>query len=75
MQVAIGKVESPCNRSCTLDPETNICLGCFRTLEEIMGWSGYSSEQQAAVLDRLPDRRRERDRRLELWRAGKIGRT
>jgi hypothetical protein len=73
--VAIGKVESPCNRSCTLDPETNICLGCFRTLEEIMGWSAYSPAQRATVLEQLPARRHERERRLALWRAGKTGAT
>ena len=31
-------VESPCVRNCCLD-ENQICLGCFRSLTEIMQWT------------------------------------
>jgi predicted Fe-S protein YdhL (DUF1289 family) len=58
-------VESPCNRRCTLDPQTEICLGCYRTLNEILGWSKYSNKQRRAVLEKLPARRDEHARPRE----------
>lgn len=33
-----NRVESPCIRNCCLD-ENDICLGCFRSLTEIMQWT------------------------------------
>ncbi len=32
------QVESPCVRNCCLD-NNDICLGCFRSLDEIRQWS------------------------------------
>jgi predicted Fe-S protein YdhL (DUF1289 family) len=57
--VATPRIESPCTRQCTLDPETDICLGCYRTLKEILGWSKYSNKQRQAVLGKLPARKME----------------
>lgn len=47
---------SPCIRVCTLD-ENDLCLGCYRTLAEIVAWSGMSAAEQRAVIDALPARR------------------
>ena len=41
-------VESPCVRNCCLD-ENDICLGCFRTVEEITAW-GKDEEADYQVL-------------------------
>jgi predicted Fe-S protein YdhL (DUF1289 family) len=35
----------------------SLCLGCFRTLSEIGGWSGLTDDQRAAVMADLPARR------------------
>lgn len=40
---------SPCISVCRLHPETGICLGCFRTLEEIAAWSGSTPEAKRAM--------------------------
>ena len=32
-------VPSPCVSVCRMDPHTEQCLGCLRTLEEIAAWS------------------------------------
>ena len=32
-------VPSPCVSVCRMDPQTQHCLGCLRTLEEIAAWS------------------------------------
>ena len=50
-------IESPCIRSCTLDAAGQLCIGCFRTLDEIMAWTQLSEAERASVLARLPARR------------------
>ena len=46
---------SPCVNVCTLDDD-GVCLGCRRTLDEIMRWTRMSPEEQRAVIDSLPQR-------------------
>lgn len=48
--------KSPCTGICALDPETSLCRGCYRTLEEIAGWSGYTVEEKLAVLGKVAGR-------------------
>ena len=54
---------SPCEKVCTLNPDNNICMGCFRSAAEISGWRHYSNAEKQAVLKLLPPRREAR--RLE----------
>ncbi len=49
-------VESPCIRSCCLNNE-DICLGCFRSLDEITGWSYKSDVEKQTVLDYATQRK------------------
>ena len=51
------EVASPCINVCRMNPDTALCEGCYRTLDEIAAWSGMSAEEKRAVLDRLPARR------------------
>lgn len=46
---------SPCIQVCRLD-EKQICLGCRRTLDEIVAWPRLSAEGKAALLDELAGR-------------------
>ena len=48
--------ESPCTKVCTIHPDTRLCLGCKRTIEEIAAWSNMSAAERAAVLAALPSR-------------------
>jgi hypothetical protein len=50
------RVESPCIRKCTLDDD-DICVGCFRSLDEICAWGGASNEQRREVLLQATARR------------------
>lgn len=43
---------SPCVSICTLD-ESDVCVGCHRTMEEITHWSSYPKEKQWAIIDDL----------------------
>ena len=47
---------------CTLN-EDDVCIGCYRTLEEIGGWGDADTEERLAILDRADDRYR--DTRIE----------
>ncbi|WAR44729.1 DUF1289 domain-containing protein [Methylomonas rapida] len=51
-------VASPCVRNCCLNDE-NICLGCFRSLEEICQWSQAGDIARRQVLRNAEQRRRQ----------------
>ena len=42
-------VPSPCIRVCTLD-DTDTCVGCYRSMDEILAWGGASDEERKAIL-------------------------
>jgi predicted Fe-S protein YdhL (DUF1289 family) len=49
-------IESPCNKVCTLDPISALCIGCGRTLAEIEAWSRLSSADRVRIMAELPRR-------------------
>ncbi len=42
-------VKSPCVSVCALD-EDDVCVGCFRTGNEISHWGNYSNDERREVL-------------------------
>jgi predicted Fe-S protein YdhL (DUF1289 family) len=40
-----------------MDPASGLCAGCYRTLDEIAGWIGFSDETKRALIAALPARR------------------
>ncbi|SIS51629.1 DUF1289 domain-containing protein [Phaeovulum vinaykumarii] len=51
-----GDVDSPCVKLCTIHPETRLCLGCKRTIEEIGAWRDLSPEARRKIMAELPAR-------------------
>ncbi len=51
-----NEVESPCVRICVVHPETRLCIGCARSIDEIGRWSRMTPEQRREVMAELPDR-------------------
>jgi predicted Fe-S protein YdhL (DUF1289 family) len=49
-------IETPCIAVCMMDPRTNLCFGCGRTLTEIARWHGMESAERLAVMAQLPSR-------------------
>jgi uncharacterized protein len=45
-------VASPCNSVCKVDPATRLCMGCFRTLDEIAGWGAADAAGRRAIVYR-----------------------
>jgi predicted Fe-S protein YdhL (DUF1289 family) len=50
-------IASPCVKLCRLAPEVPLCIGCFRTLDEIAAWAGFAEAERRAVLAQLEARR------------------
>jgi uncharacterized protein len=48
--------ETPCISVCQIDPRTQLCFGCGRTLPEIARWSVMDSAERRAVMAQLPAR-------------------
>ena len=43
------RIVSPCLNVCKI--ENNICIGCFRTLDEISVWSKLSSLKRSEIME------------------------
>jgi uncharacterized protein len=43
------RVSSPCNSVCKMDKTSSLCLGCWRTIDEIIAWSSYDDMTKIAV--------------------------
>ncbi|OAI21366.1 DUF1289 domain-containing protein [Methylomonas sp. MED-D] len=52
----LDRVASPCVRNCCLDDE-DVCLGCFRSLSEICGWSVADDRERLSCLARAEQRK------------------
>ncbi len=50
-------IQSPCVRNCCLNEE-DICLGCFRSLDEIIQWGSALEQQKRQILDRARQRKK-----------------
>ena len=44
-------IESPCISVCRYDNE--VCRGCGRTVDEVVGWYDMTDDEKQAVLNRL----------------------
>ena len=51
-----GFPASPCNDVCTLN-DVKVCIGCKRTMDEIVAWSTMTAEEQWILVRSLPDRK------------------
>jgi uncharacterized protein len=51
-----NEVESPCVKLCVVHPEARICVGCYRSIDEISAWSRMTHDARRAIMDELPSR-------------------
>ncbi|MFT5756762.1 MAG: putative Fe-S protein YdhL (DUF1289 family) [Alteromonadaceae bacterium] len=49
-------IASPCVRNCCLNND-DICIGCFRHLDEIMSWQAGTNENKSEILTKCRQRR------------------
>ncbi|MET0323234.1 MAG: DUF1289 domain-containing protein [Duganella sp.] len=50
-------VPSPCVSLCKMDVERQYCMGCLRTIDEIMAWSKADDDYKRAVWSQIVRRR------------------
>lgn len=50
-------VTSPCIKACKINPETDLCHGCLRTLDEIIVWSKASNAKKRQIWNLIEERR------------------
>ncbi|MEC8909038.1 MAG: DUF1289 domain-containing protein [Pseudomonadota bacterium] len=50
-------LRSPCVSICALD-ENNVCLGCYRTGQEITDWGSMTNDQRREVMQLVGERER-----------------
>lgn len=65
------EIESPCVKLCQIHPAEQICIGCYRTLDEIGAWSRLTPEARRAIMAELPSRKG----RITQRRGGRQGRV
>ena len=65
-----AEIDSPCVKICVIHPETRLCVGCARTIDEIGAWSRMSPEARRLIMAELPDRKPAPNTR----RGGRAGR-
>ncbi|MDX9874783.1 MAG: DUF1289 domain-containing protein [Spongiibacteraceae bacterium] len=53
--MAEAEVRSPCVNVCSLNDD-DVCVGCWRTAEEIRDWLEFDNDQKRAVLARCHER-------------------
>ena len=54
--MSLPSPQSPCISVCALD-ENDICMGCYRSAEEITDWFMASDEEKYRILERVRERR------------------
>ena len=52
-----GPPLSPCIKVCRVDRESGLCVGCWRTTDEIAAWFRMADDGKRAILADLPARR------------------
>ena len=48
---------SACINVCVMHPREAVCIGCFRTMDEIVGWSALDDSACCSVMQGLPARK------------------
>jgi predicted Fe-S protein YdhL (DUF1289 family) len=50
-------IKTPCIKVCVVDGESGLCMGCYRKLSEVAGWTRLTEAERDAVMAELPGRR------------------
>ncbi|HEV7384379.1 MAG TPA: DUF1289 domain-containing protein [Phenylobacterium sp.] len=50
-------IKTPCVKVCVVDGESGLCMGCYRQLSEVAGWTKLTDADRARIMAELPSRR------------------
>jgi len=48
-----AEIDSPCVKLCVIHPEARLCIGCYRSLDEIAAWPRMSPEARRTAMAEL----------------------
>lgn len=65
-----AEIDSPCVKICVVHPDSRLCTGCLRSIDEIARWTRMSAEERQEIMEALPGRRG----RLTRRRGGRAAR-
>ena len=51
-----GGIATPCVKVCVIEPQSRLCIGCLRTLDEIAAWGRMGDDDRRKVMAALPSR-------------------
>ncbi|NYS23927.1 DUF1289 domain-containing protein [Rhodobacteraceae bacterium 2376] len=51
-----AEIDSPCIKVCVIHPESRLCTGCLRSIDEITAWSRLTPEERRSIMATLPAR-------------------
>lgn len=57
----MARIPSPCTKVCIIEPNSGLCLGCGRTLQEIGKWTSYSEMERSKIWSELETRLQNRE--------------
>ena len=49
-------VASPCSKVCEVD-STNICIGCYRSIDEIVAWRSLNDSEKKVIIEQAENRK------------------
>ena len=53
------EISSPCIGICSVDDLSGLCVGCFRSMDEISQWWDMNDAERNKVMGQLADRQME----------------
>jgi len=56
-EAAAKRVISPCVGVCVLDDETDLCKGCWRSLQEVAEWASADNDRRRDIVKLARGRR------------------
>ncbi len=68
------EADSPCKKICVIHRISELCIGCYRTAEEIELWNSYSEKERNKLISELPLRESKAIPRKRSGRAKKFSR-
>jgi predicted Fe-S protein YdhL (DUF1289 family) len=66
-----AEIESPCVKTCVIEPASRLCIGCLRSIDEIGDWGRMTPEERRTIMADLPNRQGQLSKR----RGGRRGRV
>jgi predicted Fe-S protein YdhL (DUF1289 family) len=49
-------MKTPCILVCRINPQTRMCEGCYRTMEEIREWLRFTEEEREEIMKKVRQR-------------------